>query len=102
MQCSAHLHDNGIAVAGIKMGDLVRVRASVSRPIYGWGDVDHSSIGPVVSLEPNPKVNPSPKVIVDFPEQHGWRGRVSELEVVVDYSEGEDCTVEKTSQTTVC
>merc|ERR1712192_56138 len=97
MKCSSSIHhlvicekSTPVKMArneGIKVGDLVRVRASVSSTIYGWGDVDHSSIGPVVSLEPNPKVNPSPKVIVDFPEQHGWRGRVSELEVVVEISE---------------
>ena len=67
----------------------MRVRASISKPRYDWGYVDHTSIGPVHSLE-----DPD-EVIVDFPEQHGWRGLISELEVVVDDSEGEACTVEK-------
>ena len=74
-----HLLDNSIAVAGLNVGDLVRVRASVSRPEYGWGDVDHASIGQVRRLGP---------VIVDFPEQEGWQAVASELEVVVDDSEG--------------
>ena len=60
---------------------MVRVRASVSKPEYGWGDVDHMSIGQVDSLED------SDEVIVDFPEQH-WRALTSELEVVLDNSEG--------------
>ena len=62
---------------------MVRVRASVSKPEYGWGDVDHISIGQVDSLED------SDEVIVDFPEQGGWRALTSELEVVVDNIEGE-------------
>ena len=74
---------------------MVRVRSSISKPRYDWGYVDHTSIGPVHSLE-----DPD-EVIVDFPEQHGWRGLIAELEVVVDDSEGEACTVEKTSQTTI-
>ena len=74
-----HLLDNSIPVAGLNVGDLVRVRASVSRPEYGWGDVDHASIGQVRRLGP---------VIVDFPEQEGWKALASELEVVVDDSEG--------------
>ena len=45
--------------------------------------VDHASIGQVDSLED------SDEVIVDFPEQEGWRALTSELEVVVDDSEGE-------------
>ena len=64
------------------MGDTVRVRGSVSKPEYGWGDVDHTSIGQVDSLEG------SDEVLVDFPEQDGWRALTSELEVVLDNSEG--------------
>ena len=65
------------------MGDTVRVRASVSKPEYGWGDVDHTSIGQVDSL-----VESLDEVLVDFPEQDDWRALTSELEVVLDNSEG--------------
>ena len=65
------------------MGDTVRVRASVSKPEYGWGDVDHTSIGQVDSL-----IKSLDEVLVDFPEQDGWRALTSELEVVLDNSEG--------------
>ena len=70
-----------LAVAGLKVGDLVRVRASVSRPTFGWGDVDHTSIGRIQSFNDE-------QVIVDFPEQGSWRGLNSELEVVVGDSKG--------------
>ena len=60
---------------------MVRVRASVLRPEYGWGYVDHTSIGPVHSLA-------GTQVIVAFPEHAFWIGLTSELEVV-DHSEGE-------------
>ena len=79
-----------MAVAGIKVGDLVRVRASVTRPEYGWGYVDHTSIGPVHSLEKD-------EVVVDFPEQPFWIGLTSELEVV-DHSGGETLFLKKNSQ----
>lgn len=65
------------------MGDTVRVRASVSKPEYGWGDVDHTSIGQVDSL-----IKSLDEVLVDFPEQDGWRALTSELEVVLDNDEG--------------
>ena len=66
------------------MGDLVRVRGSVSRPVFGWGDVDHTSIGPLHSFDED---FPD-QVLVDFPEQAGWRGLTSELEVVVNDKKG--------------
>ena len=76
-----------MAVAGIKVGDLVRVRASVTRPEYGWGYVNHTSIGPVHSLTKD-------EVTVDFPEQAFWIGLTSELEVV-DHSGGETLFLKK-------
>ena len=72
------------AVAGLNVGDLVRVKGSVSRPVFGWGDVNHTSIGPLHSFDED---RPD-QVLVDFPEQAGWRGLTSELEVVVDDSKG--------------
>ena len=68
----------------MNVGDLVRVRDSVSRPVFGWGDVDHTSIGPLHSFDED---FPD-QVLVDFPELGGWRGLTSELEVVVDDSKG--------------
>ena len=67
---------------------MVRVRASVTRPEHGWGDVDHTSIGPVHSLA-------GTQVIVAFPEHAFWIGLTSELEVV-DHSGGETLLKKKT------
>ena len=55
----------------------MRVRASVSKPKYGWGEVNHTSIGTVriVRVEP-------PELKVDFPKQKGWSGMIKEMEVV--------------------
>ena len=69
---------------------MVRVRASVTRPEHGWGDVDHTSIGPVHSLA-------GTQVIVAFPEHAFWIGLTSELEVV-DHSGGETLFLKKNSQ----
>ena len=68
---------------------MLRVRASISRPTYGWGDVDHTSIGSVQELVHAVNPDHPDEVIIDFPEQDGWRGLTSEMEVVVDESEGE-------------
>ena len=67
---------------------MLRVRASISRPTYGWGDVDHTSIGSVQELVHAVNPDHPDEVIIDFPEQDGWRGLTSEMEVVIDNSEG--------------
>ncbi|XP_073708853.1 uncharacterized protein ftr79 [Garra rufa] len=62
--------------SNIKIGDKVCVKPSVKTPKYLWGSVSHKSIGSVINVQ-------SETVTVDFPEQKGWIGQVSEMEVVV-------------------
>ncbi|CAG9575570.1 unnamed protein product [Danaus chrysippus] len=73
-------------------GDRVRVRAAVTQPRYKWGCIDHSSVGTVTAIQSNGR-----DLTVDFPQQPGWTGQVSEMELVTDQSEwGESaggCTV---------
>ncbi|KAJ0180993.1 hypothetical protein K1T71_003078 [Dendrolimus kikuchii] len=63
-------------------GDRVRVRAAVTQPRYKWGCIDHSSVGTVTSVSSNGR-----DLTVDFPQQPGWTGQVSEMELVTDQSE---------------
>jgi hypothetical protein len=51
------------------------VRASVSQPQYGWGDVTYLSVGTVTSIQGS-------LITVDFPEQSGWSAAAGELQVV--------------------
>ena len=59
------------------------MRASVDTPFYGWGDVDHDSVG-VVSILPT---EGGQYLVVDFPEQKDWQGVMEEMEVVPDDEE---------------
>ncbi|XP_054270101.1 E3 ubiquitin-protein ligase HERC2 isoform X2 [Macrosteles quadrilineatus] len=61
----------------IKVGDRVRVKASVATPRFKWGSIDHNSIGVVTSVSSHGK-----GVTVDFPQQSNWTGVVCEMEVV--------------------
>ena len=61
----------------IKVGDRVRVKASVSTPQYKWGSVNHRSIGIVTSINPNGR-----DIVVDFPQQKHWTGVLHEMELV--------------------
>ncbi|XP_072748341.1 E3 ubiquitin-protein ligase HERC2 [Anoplolepis gracilipes] len=61
----------------LKVGDKVRVKASVTEPKYNWGSVNHHCVGVVTAITNNGK-----NVSVDFPQQHGWTGCVSEMEKV--------------------
>ncbi|XP_045760290.1 probable E3 ubiquitin-protein ligase HERC2 isoform X8 [Maniola jurtina] len=63
-------------------GDRVRVRAAVTQPRYKWGCIDHTSVGTVTSISSNGR-----DLTVDFPQQPGWTGQVSEMELVTDQSE---------------
>lgn len=60
-----------------KVGDRVRVKASVTTPKYKWGTVNHASVGTVVSVSSNGK-----DVKVDFEQQANWTGLESEMELV--------------------
>ncbi|OCT92505.1 hypothetical protein XELAEV_18015562mg [Xenopus laevis] len=61
----------------IKIGDKVRVKASVTTPKYKWGSVTHRSVGVVKAFSANGK-----DVIVDYPQQSHWTGLLSEMELV--------------------
>ncbi|XP_049884481.1 probable E3 ubiquitin-protein ligase HERC2 isoform X2 [Pectinophora gossypiella] len=63
-------------------GDRVRVRAAVTQPRYKWGCIDHTSVGTVTAISANGR-----DLTVDFPQQPGWTGQVSEMELVTDQSE---------------
>ncbi|KAL0895990.1 hypothetical protein ABMA27_011981 [Loxostege sticticalis] len=64
------------------VGDRVRVRAAVTQPRYKWGCIDHTSVGTVTAISSNGR-----DLTVDFPQQPGWTGQVSEMELVTDQSE---------------
>ncbi len=64
----------------------MRVRATVSSPRYNWGSVTHTSVGIVVELS-----NGGRDLKVDFPQQRGWTGFVSEMEVVPPVHPGVIC-----------
>ncbi|XP_028033518.1 probable E3 ubiquitin-protein ligase HERC2 [Bombyx mandarina] len=64
------------------VGDRVRVRAAVTQPRYKWGCIDHTSVGTVTAVSTNGR-----DLTVDFPQQPGWTGQVSEMELVTDQSE---------------
>lgn len=74
------------AQASIKVGDRVCVKPSVSTPKYKWGTVTHKSVGVVVAISPNGR-----DVTVDFPQQNGWTGLLSEMEVVPTVHAGVSC-----------
>ena len=65
--------------------DSVKIRKTVVQPEYKWGAVTHSSVGVVKMLDGRSTGSnfgcgeDDPDVIVDFPEQIGWRGKQSEL-----------------------
>ncbi|XP_076119306.1 E3 ubiquitin/ISG15 ligase TRIM25-like [Alosa pseudoharengus] len=60
---------------GFRIGDKVRVKASVKKPKYSWGAVTHQSVGVVKSLH-------SDCIRVDFPVNSNWGADPSELELV--------------------
>ncbi|XP_062858606.1 E3 ubiquitin/ISG15 ligase TRIM25-like [Trichomycterus rosablanca] len=59
----------------IRIGDRVRVKPSVGTPKHKWGKVTRQSVGVVKTLN-------GEEINVDFPEQSGWHGFVSEMEFV--------------------
>ncbi|XP_076233389.1 E3 ubiquitin-protein ligase HERC2 [Calliopsis andreniformis] len=63
--------------AALKIGDKVRVKASVTVPKYKWGSVNHQSVGIVTGI-----INNGKDVSVDFPQQSGWTGCALEMERV--------------------
>ncbi|XP_073672917.1 uncharacterized protein [Garra rufa] len=60
----------------IKVGDRVRVKSSIITPKHNWGGhITHKSVGVVKDIK-------SEDVIVDFPSHKGWKGILSEMELV--------------------
>ncbi|XP_068082847.1 E3 ubiquitin-protein ligase HERC2 [Anabrus simplex] len=70
----------------IKVGDKVKVKASVKNPKYKWGSVNHNSIGVVTSISSNGR-----DLSVDFPQQSNWTGVVTEMELVPCCHQGVSC-----------
>ena len=63
-----------------KVGDRVRVRLGVANPTYGWGSVEHGDVGILTQIDKNGDCK------VDFPQQSGWAGKLSEMEKVQAFS----------------
>ncbi|TRY57036.1 hypothetical protein DNTS_023940 [Danionella cerebrum] len=72
----------------IKVGDKVRVKDSVITPKFTWGGyVSHTSVGVVkgkIWVLSYDKYIKSENVMVDFPKHKGWKGILSEMEVIID------------------
>eukprot|EP00900_Chrysochromulina_parva_P003218 jgi/Chrpa1/12898/Chrysochromulina_OHIO_Genome00021154-RA len=60
----------------LNVGDVVRVKPSVSKPAYGWGSVTHNSVGIVIRVDSDGDLK------VDWPNSPGWNGKSSEMELV--------------------
>lgn len=75
------------APSSIKVGDKVRVKASISTPRYKWGYVTHESIGIVTGISPN-----GHDLTVDFPKQQNWTGLINEMEIVPSSHDGISCS----------
>ncbi|KAF5270348.1 hypothetical protein FQR65_LT05536 [Abscondita terminalis] len=71
---------------GIKIGDKVRVKPTVTTPRYKWGYVTHDSVGIVTTISAN-----GHDVTVDFPKQLNWTGLISEMEIVPSSHDGVIC-----------
>ncbi|XP_076284957.1 E3 ubiquitin-protein ligase HERC2 isoform X1 [Lasioglossum baleicum] len=70
----------------LKVGDKVRVMASVTVPKYKWGSVNHQSVGIVTAV-----INDGEDVSVDFPHQSGWTGCATEMERVPSFHHSFSC-----------
>ncbi|XP_077076176.1 uncharacterized protein LOC143729048 isoform X2 [Siphateles boraxobius] len=68
----------GSCTVDIKVGDRVRVKPSITTPKHSWGEhVTHTSVGVVKEIK-------FEDVIVEFPKHKGWKGILSELELIND------------------
>ncbi|XP_062391017.1 E3 ubiquitin/ISG15 ligase TRIM25-like [Sardina pilchardus] len=61
---------------GFRVGDRVRVKASVRTPQWGWRNVTHSSVGVITDISVW-------CIVVKFPECTSWGAPASELELVL-------------------
>ncbi|XP_056115926.1 uncharacterized protein ftr97 isoform X3 [Rhinichthys klamathensis goyatoka] len=68
----------GSCTVDIKVGDRVRVKPSITTPKHNWGEhVTHTSVGVVKEIK-------FEDVIVEFPKHKGWKGILSEMELIND------------------
>jgi hypothetical protein len=68
-----------------KVGDIVRVKPSVSKPQHGWGSVSPGEEGPVTSVS-------SSTINVAFPSQSGWGNVWHEMELATPpFAVGDTC-----------
>ena len=61
----------------IKVGSTVRVKKSVTRPKWGWGDIgyqNYESVGVVISIT-------NFDLLIDFPWALGWKGFLDDMEL---------------------
>lgn len=58
-----------------KVGDRVRVKASVECPDYGWGEVKRGDVGVVR------RIDSDGGLVIDFPAHDHWLGVSSEMEL---------------------
>ena len=63
------------ATTPLQPGDRVRVREDVPSPAFGWGSVNHSSVGLIVSISGD-------RTIINFPSNTQWNGSLPEMERV--------------------
>ncbi|KAG5283057.1 hypothetical protein AALO_G00037820 [Alosa alosa] len=62
----------------LRIGDRVRVKASVQKPTHGgWGGVTHKSVGVITSFSSHGYI------LVDFPEWNQWMAEHYEIELVL-------------------
>ncbi|KAL6486452.1 hypothetical protein MHYP_G00058440 [Metynnis hypsauchen] len=61
-------------LGNFRIGDQVRVKASVTTPKYKWGSASHKSVGVVTAVN-------GESMTVDFPEHKSWNAAVSEMEL---------------------
>lgn len=62
-----------------KVGDKVRVKASVSVPAFEWGNVSPDDVGTVSTIG-----GANSDLIIDFPAQPGWMAQSQEMELVIE------------------
>ena len=74
-----------------RVGERVRVRASVSRPAYGWGPVvDHGAVGEVASLGYDAEEGDREICVVNYEGHANWTGLLEEMELVEPRPRGDD------------
>lgn len=61
----------------VQVDSKVRIKLSVVKPEFGWGPLDHQSIGVVTLIDETTN-----ECYVDFPKSLGWKGRLHEIQSV--------------------